>query len=413
LAQVVRWLNADPTLDVLYTDEDIMDSSGQLSNAVLKPDWSPDLLTTQNYVCHMTVARKSLVEDVGGLRSEYDGSQDWDLVLRLTERSPRIAHIPEPLYSWRAVPGSVAEKGDAKPYAFESGRRAVADALQRRGYPGRADCTPWPGWFRARYSLPGRPKVSIIIPTKDRVDLLRNCVESITERSTYKDFEVVVIDNQSTEAETLEYLAKGPARVVRYPARFNYARMMNLAARSVECDAMLFLNNDTEVISPDWIESLLEHAMRPEVGAVGGRLFYPDGEPQHEGILIGVAGPWALNVNHRGYGARGELTRNVSAVTGACTMIRPSVYWRVGGNDERLRVGYNDVDLCMRIRQAGYQVVYNPYVELYHHESASRSRHHENALDGPLFGSRWHPRDSVDPYYNPILSEELPFTIRI
>jgi O-antigen biosynthesis protein len=364
-------------------------------------------------VCHMTVARKSLVEEVGGLRSEYDGSQDWDLALRLTERTRRIAHIPEPLYSWRAVPGSVAEKADAKPYAFESGRRAVVDALQRRGYSGRADSTSWPGWFRARYSLPGQPKVSIIIPTKDRVDLLRNCVESITERSTYKDFEVVVIDNQSTEAATLEYLAKGPARVVRYPARFNYARMMNLAARSVECDAMLFLNNDTEVISPDWIECLLEHAMRPEVGAVGGRLFYPNGEPQHEGILLGVAGPWALNINHRGYAARGELTRNVSAVTGACTMLRPSVYWRVGGNDERLRVGYNDVDLCMRIRQAGYQVVYNPYVELYHHESASRSRHHENALDGPLFGSRWHPRDSVDPYYNPILSEELPFTIRI
>ena len=274
------------------------------------------------------------------------------------------------------------------------------------------DATSDIGRFRARYPIPGQPKVSIIIPTKDRAELLRGCIDSITDRSTYRNYEIVVVDNQSSEREALRYLATGPARVIRYPERFNYARMMNLAARSVECDALLFLNNDTEVITPEWIEGLLEHAMRPEVGAVGGRLFLAGGEPQHEGIMLAVGGGWAQNVNHRGYWGRGELTRDVSAVTGACTMIRPSVFWHVGGNDERLRVAYNDVDLCLRIRQAGYEIVYTPFVELHHYESASRSGY-EHPLDGPLFGTRWHPRDYVDPYYSPVLSERHPFKIRI
>ena len=412
LAQVARWLDADPSLDVVYSDEDKLDPDGQLYDPHLKPDWSPDLLTTQNYLCHLTVARRSLVEDVGGFRSEYDGSQDYDLFLRLTEKTDHIAHVPEPLYSWRAVPGSAAAEANAKPYAIAAARRAVADALERRGYDGRVDETARIGCFRARYPLPGRPKVSIIIPTKNRAQLLRQCISSIIQLSTYKNFEIVVIDNQSTEAEALGYLATAPVRVIRYSEPFNYARMMNFGARSVECDALLFLNNDTEVMNHDWIEGLLEHAMRPEVGAVGGRLFFGNGEPQHEGIMLAVGGGWAYNANHNGYWARGELTRNATAVTGACTMIRPSVYWQVGGNDERLRVAYNDVDLCLRIRQAGYEVVYTPFVELHHYESASRSGY-EHPLDGPLFGTRWRPRGVVDPYYSPVLSELYPFKIRI
>ncbi len=412
LAQVARWLDADPTLDLVYSDEDKLDQDGQLYDPHLKPDWSPDLLTTQNYLCHLTVARRSLVEEVGGFRSEYDGSQDYDLFLRLAERTHRIAHIPEPLYSWRAVPGSAAAEANAKPFAIAAAWRAVADALERRGYGGRVDETSRIGCFRARYPLPGRPKVSIIIPTKNRGHLLRQCISSITQRSTYNNFEIIVIDNQSTEAEALGYLATAPVRVIRYSEPFNYARMMNFGARSVECDALLFLNNDTEVMNHDWIEGLLEHAMRPEVGAVGGRLYYGNGEPQHEGIMLAVGGGWAYNVNHEGYWARGELTRNATAVTGACTMIRPSVYWQIGGNDERLRVAYNDVDLCLRIRQAGYEIVYTPFVELHHYESASRSGY-EHPLDGPLFGTRWRPRDFVDPYYSPVLSELYPFKIRI
>ena len=411
LAQVVRWLDADPSLDVVYSDEDKIDDQGELYDPHIKPDWSPDLLMTQNYMCHLTVARTALVREFGGLRPEYDGSQDYDLVLRLTERTDRIAHIPEPLYSWRAVPGSAAADAEAKPYAIEAARRAVADALARRGYGDRVDTTDRVGCFRARYPIPGHPRVVIIIPTKDGVHLLRRCIESVLERSTYPNFEILVVDNQSTDGATLSYISNGPCRVIRYPERFNYARMMNYAARSADADALLFLNNDTEVMASEWIESLLEHAMRPEVGAVGGRLYFGNGEPQHEGIMVGVGGGWAHNLNHKGYWIRGELTRNVSAVTGACTMIRPSVYWRVGGNDERLRVAYNDVDLCLRIRQAGYQIVYTPFVELYHYESSSRGgyEHHE---DGPLFGIRWHPKELGDSYYSPMFHIDRPFAIR-
>lgn len=411
LAQVARWLDADPDLDVVYSDEDKLDTDGSLYDPHIKPDWSPDQLTTQNYVCHLLVARRSLVEKIGGLRREFDGSQDFDLILRLGEETDRIAHIPEPLYSWRAVPGSAAAVADAKPYAIEAGRRAVADALRRRGYGETVDETGRIGFYRARYPIPGAPKVSIIVPTKDGRQLLERCLDSVISRSTYPNYEIVIIDNQSTDGSALEYMAKGPWRVIRYPHRFNYARMMNLAARSVECDALLFLNNDTEIITPEWIEALLEHAMRPEVGAVGGRLYFGDGAPQHEGIMIGIGG-WAHNTNHYGYWGRGDMTRNVSAVTGACTMIRPSVYWRVGGNDERLRVAYNDVDICLRIRQAGYEVVYTPYAELFHHESSTRGKfeHHE---DGPLFGVRWRIKEGIDPYYSPMFEDFPPFLIRL
>ncbi len=242
--------------------------------------------------------------------------------------------------------------------------------------------------------------------------MLHTCIDSVVERSTYPNYQIVIVDNQSTDGATLSYLATAPWRVISYPHRFNYARMVNLAARMVECDALLFLNNDTEVISPNWIEALLEHAMRPEVGAVGPRLYFGDGRVQHEGIILGAWGDWATNLDHRGFQHRGEIVRNVSAVTGACTMIRPTVYWQVGGNDERLRVAYNDVDLCLRIRQAGYQIVYTPYAELYHHEGlessglpASRGR--------PAPRVRWHPMQSIDPYYSPVLSDQAPFQIRV
>jgi len=411
LAQVARWLDADPTLDVVYSDEDKLDGQGELYDAHLKPDWSPDLLMTQNYMGHLTVARRSLVEAVGGLRSAYDGSQDYDLVLRLSERTDRIGHIPEPLYSWRAVPGSAAADAEAKPYAIDAARRSLVDALKRRGNGDRVDVTSRIGCFRARYPIPGRPRVAIIIPTRDGIHLLGRCIESVLDLSTYENYEILIVDNQSTDGDTLSYLADGPWRVIRYPEAFNYARMMNYAARFVDCDALLFLNNDTEVITPEWIEGLLEHAMRPEVGAVGGRLYFENGEPQHEGIMIGVGRGYANNLDHKGYWNRGELTRNVSAVTGACTMIRPSVFWRVGGNDERLRVAYNDVDLCLRMRQAGYQIVYTPFVELYHMESASRAAF-EHVGDAPFFAARWLPNERCDPYYSPMFSADRLFEIR-
>lgn len=409
LAQVARWINADPTLDVVYTDEDKLDAAGGLTDPHLKPDWSPDLLMSVNYISHLTVMRRALVASAGGLRSGFDGSQDYDLLLRVTELTDRVAHIPEPLYSWRVVPGSAAEAPDAKPYALVAAKRALREALVRRGTPGTVADSPLPTIYRTSYALPGLPKVSIVIPTRDGVELLRPCIDSILQKSTYANYEIVVVDNQSSDGETLGYLAGAPVRVIRYPHRFNYARQMNLAAASLRTDALLFLNNDTTVITEGWIEALLEHAMRPEVGAVGGRLYYADGRIQHEGILVGVGG-WAWNVDHRDYFARGNMVRNTSAVTGACTMMRPTVYARIGGNDPRLRIAYNDVDLCLRVRQAGLQVVYTPYAELHHYEGATR-KGWEHDEDGPLFGVRWTPRELVDPYYSPLFQRDRPFVI--
>lgn len=412
LAQVARWLAADPTIDVLYSDEDKLDPEGRLYDVRPKPDWSPDQLMVNNYVCHLMVVRRSLVEAVGGLRTEFDGSQDHDLALRLSDVTEHFAHIPEPLYSWRAVPGSAAAVIDAKPYAIDACRRAISDTLRRRGWAGKVDETALPNHFRPRYEIAGQPRVAIIIPTRDRAELLERCINSVLDRSTYTNFELLIVDNDSRDPETLEYLVDAPAKVIRYPHRFNYARMMNMAARAVASDVLLFLNNDTEVITPRWIEDLLEHAMRPEVGAVGGRLFYPDGTPQHEGIMVGALGGWAFNVDYGGFWRRGEMISNISAVTGACTMIRTSVYWQVGGNEERLRIAYNDVDLCLRIRQAGYEVLYTPYAGLYHYEGSSRSGY-EHPEDGPLFGVRWRPKETGDPYYSPLLSKIKPFSIRI
>lgn len=416
LAQVARWIAGDPTLDVVYTDEDRIagdrwDSTGgdrgrgDRVEAHVKPDWSPDLLMSTNYIANLAVYRRSLVDSAGGIREEMGEAALYDLTLRVTELTDRIGHIPEPLYSARRGPRQAAIAAD------EASMLALSDALTRRGTPGSVEKGAAPGTYRVRYNIPGSPKVSIIIPTHNGVDLLRACVESILERSTYRHYEIVVLDNRSDDGETLSYLAKAPLRVLRYPQPFNYARQINLAAASCNADALVFLNNDTVVITPEWLEALLEHAMRPEVGAVGCRLYYPDGRVQHEGILSGTVG-WAWNIDHQGYFARGDVIRNASSVTGAATMTRPGVFGRVGGNDEDLRIAYNDVDLGERIRQAGYRIVYTPHAELYHCEGGTRGRW-EHPDDGVRFGARWEPRTHVDPYYSPLFQRDRPFVLAV
>ena len=292
LAQVVRWLEADPTLDLLYSDEDKLTPTGQLTEARWKPDWSPNLLLCQNYVCHFLVLRRSLVERLGGLRSEYDGSQDYDLVMRVADETDRIAHIPDSLYSWRMHAKSAASAGDHKPFAWMAAQQALGDWLRRReARGGSGGWTEEGAWFdvhRVRFRRSGEPKVSIIIPTRNGRHLLARCVESVIARSVYDNFELVVVDNQSDDPETLEYLATLPGRVLRYPHEFNYPRQLNLAAAAVDCDLLVFLNNDTEVLTTDWLDRLIEQAMRPEVGAVGPRLLLPNGEIQHEGIIVGA-----------------------------------------------------------------------------------------------------------------------------
>ncbi|MBI1886455.1 MAG: glycosyltransferase [Chloroflexi bacterium] len=413
LFEVVRLLNERPDLDFIYSDEDKKDADGRLVEPFFKPDWSPDLLMTVNYVTHFSVFRRELVEAVGGFRPGYDGSQDYDLVLRVTEKTDRIAHIVRPLYTWRKAPGSAAASVDAKGYAYEAARKALGDALCRRGLQGEVVDGPFKGWYRVRYEVQGNPKVSIIIPTKDRVDMLRRCIDGIEEKSTYHNYEIIIIDNNSEEPRSFQYFKKLRRRVVPYPHPFNFAEIVNFGARQAEGDYLLFLNNDTEVISPDWMEALLEQGQRPEVAAVGARLLYPDGRVQHEGIIIGLGGGSAGNVDHGGFFALGESIRNCTAVTGACLLTRPDVFWELNGFDERLRVAFNDVDFCLRALEKGYRIVYTPYALLYHHESATRGRLHPDE-DEKLFRSRWgRPGQYRDPFYNPNLDLRRPFTIKV
>jgi GT2 family glycosyltransferase/2-polyprenyl-3-methyl-5-hydroxy-6-metoxy-1,4-benzoquinol methylase len=417
LFEVARVLNERSDLDYLYSDEDKKKMDGRLTEAFFKPGWSPDLLMSVNYVTHFSVYRKETLDRVGGFRLGFDGSQDYDLVLRVSEMTDRIAHIPLPLYTWRKVPGSAATHVGAKDYAYEAGRRALGEAIERRGLRGRVEEALVGGRYRVRYDVIGEPRITIIIPTRDRVELLAACVESIRRRSTYRNYEIMIVDNLSRKPETLEYLESFDGRIVPYPYEFNYARMMNTAvAEAGETDYVLLVNNDTEVISAEWMEAMLEHAQRPEVGFVGARLLFPDGKPQHEGIAVGLGGV-ASNLDHGGqhfgYFDLGETIRNCSAVTGACMLTRPDVFRELGGFEERLRVAFNDVDLCLRARQRGYVVVYTPHALLYHEESSTRGKLHPEE-DERFFCERWgKPFELEDDYYNPNFSKRRPFRLEL
>jgi GT2 family glycosyltransferase len=367
-----------------------------------------------NYVTHFSVYRKELVERLGGFRPGYDGSQDYDLVLRMAEATDRIAHIPKPLYTWRKAPGSAAASDTAKPFAYEAAKRAIDDALRRRGLQGRALDGAFLGYYRVRYDIPGSPRVALIIPTRDKVDMLRRCVASIRQKSTYRNYEIIVVDNDSKEPETLSFLSSLDGRVLRFPHEFNFSKIVNFAAKEAEdFEYLLFLNNDTEVISGEWIEAMLEHAQRPEVAVVGGRLLFPDGRPQHEGILVGPGGGLAGNIDHLGYFGLGRCIQNVSAVTAACMLVRRERFHEVGGFDERLRVAYNDVDFCLRAREKGYLVVYTPYAMLYHHEGGTRGRTGRThpVEDEDLFRRRWGAYRDV--YYNPNLDLNRPYRLNV
>ncbi len=413
LFEVVKLLNRRRDLDFIYTDEDKKELDGRLVDPFFKPDWSPDLLLTTNYVTHFAVYRTAVIERLGGFRPGYDGSQDHDLVLRVTEVTDRIAHIPLPLYTWRKVPDSAAGSPDAKPWAYKAGAQALREALARRGMEGDVGPGLWKGSHRVRYRIKDEPAVGILIPTRDRVDLLRQCIESIKGLSTYPNYEIIVVDNESSDPETLDFLSRIKGRVIEYAGPFNFAHMMNIAARDARTDMLLFLNNDTEVITSGWIEAMIEYAQQPSVGAVGARLLYPDGHPQHEGVIMGLGHGTAGTVDHGGYFSLGHSVLNVSAVTAACMMVRSGVFWEVGGFEESLGVAFNDVDLCLRVGQAGYRVVYTPYAELLHFESATRGHLHPPA-DEAFFRQRWgNPGEIIDTYYNPNLALRRPYRIRI
>lgn len=413
LYQVVKLLNERRDLDFIFSDLDHKDMDGVLRDPFRKPDWSPDFLLSCNYVTHFSVFRKTILDKVGGFRPGYDGSQDWDLTLRVTEETDRIGHVRTPLYTWRQVPTSIAHSDTTKPWAHDAARRALTDALARRGVKGRVEDGPYAGYYRIRYEIQGEPKVSIIIPTRDRVDLLKTCIDSIRRETTYNNFEIVVVDNDSTDEATLDYLNSFGGRVIRHPGEFNFSRIMNFAADHVDGEYLLMLNNDTEVISPDWIEAMLEHAQRPEVGAVGARLLFPDGRAQHEGVIVGPGNGLAGNIDYENYFGLGRCIHNASAITAACMLTRAEVFKGLGGFDEDLVVAYNDVDYCLRAGEKGFLIVYTPYAELRHDEAATRGYGEDTdhgkshpVADEEFFRTRW--KGYVDPFDPPSLKIVLP-----
>lgn len=411
LLEIARLLNKDPKIDVIYSDEDRL-IGDKRCDPFFKPDWSPDLLLSMNYIGHFLVIRRQLLQELGGLREGTEGSQDYDLVLRATERTKRIAHIPEILYHWRIAPGSVTSRSENRAKALGAGRKAILSALNRRGLKSQVIQTS-EGRYRVRYEIPGEPLVSIIIPTKDKGNLLRRCVESIRQKSTYYNYEIIIVNNNSTQAATKTYLNQitthPNCRVLAFQEPFNYARLNNFAVRHVRGDYLLFLNNDTEVISPDWIEEMLGHAQRKEVGAVGVKLLFPNNTIQHAGVIIGMRGVashafYGLPASDPGYMGLATVTRNCAAVTAACMMMRRSVFEEVGGFDEELDVAYNDVDLCLRLIQRGYYIVWTPHAVLYHHESASRGQY-QPERNIRYFCEKWREfLERGDPFYNPNLA---------
>lgn len=419
--EALYWLacevNRHPDAGIIYSDEDKIDEDGLRSDPYFKSDWNYDLFLSHNLISHLGAYRTALVRELGGFRLGLEGSQDYDLALRCIEKlqPAQIRHIPRALYHWRTLAESTASGNEAKPYAFLAGQRALHDHLQRMALTASVEVSPYHASHnRLRYSLPAAPPlVSILIPTRNGLDILRQCLLSLAKTS-YPRYELLIIDNGSDDPATLDYLAtlaqRADCRVLRDPSPFNFSALNNRAVAAARGEVLCLLNNDIEVISPDWLEEMVSHALRPGVAAVGARLWYPDDTLQHGGVLLvgGVAAHAhrGLRPGQHGYSGRGALTQNLSAVTAACLVIRKALYLEVGGMDEQLAVAFNDVDFCLKLCQAGYRNVWTPFAELYHHESKTRG--YEDSPDKrqrflsevTLMQQRWGKLLRNDPAYN-------------
>jgi glycosyltransferase involved in cell wall biosynthesis len=428
LALVALEIERYPEARLVYSDEDKIDENGVRSNPFFKPDWNPELFLGQNYINHLGVYCADLLRAIGGFREGFEGSQDYDLALRCVEklRPEQVRHIPHILYHWRMISGSLAAIPDAKPYAKEAARRALAEHCERTRRPGVVvPCPENTESHRVIHALPKpAPLASIIIPTRDRLELLERCVESIRARTDYRPFEIIVVDNGSVEGRTLDFLRRAERensiRVLTDTDPFNYSRLNNRAAAQARGDLLVFLNNDTEIDEPGWLAEMISHAVQPEVGAVGARLWYPDGTLQHGGVVLGLGGVAGhafphIPRGHPGYFNRAMLQQNCSAVTGACMVVRKAVFEELGGFDEvNLGVTFNDIDFCLRLAERGYRVVWTPYANLIHHESASRGHQRTREEQAQFLREAgymqkvWAARLLRDPYYNPNLSMNLP-----
>ena len=420
--------------DYVYTDEATFTSPNLDDLIVLhfKPDYSPDNLRANNYICHFSMFDADLLKKTGLFRPEYDGSQDHDMILRLTEEAKHVCHIPKILYYWRSHPNSVAADIGAKTYAIDAAKRAVHDHM--RDYYGievEVESTrAFPTIFQIKYPINGEPLISIVIPNKDHVEDLRRCITSIEKKSTWKNYEIVVVENNSVEQSIRDYykeLESDPkVKIVTYEGGFNYSRINNVGVKETKGEYLLFLNNDTEVISPDWMEQLLMYAQRKDVGAVGAKLYYADNTIQHAGVVIGLGAHrsaghthYKMPRQHLGYMGRLCYAQDVTAVTGACLMVKKSIYEEVDGLDESFTISLNDVDLCLKIREKGYLNIFTPFAELYHYESKTRGMEEGEKLrryerECAHFRDKWKEQlDAGDPYYNPNFSLDYSdFTLR-
>ena len=418
----VEALNKDKTIDVFYSDEDKTDEyAAHYFYPHFKSDFNIDLLHANNYMCHFLAVRKSLVDTVGGLNEKFDGAQDYDFVLRLTENTKKIYHCPRILYHWRCSNQSTAASQGNKMYAIHAGKAALNAHYKRIGWNARAQEGAVDGWYQTKFTLKEEPLVSILIPNKDHTDDLDVCLNSFFERADYQNYEFIIIENNSVLPETFAYYEKiekehDNVKVVYWEAGFNYSAINNFGFKFAKGDYIMLLNNDVELITPDIFQSMLGFCMRPEVGIVGAKLLYNDHTVQHAGVLVGAGGLAdhvfkGIHEDDPGYMGRAISSQDVSAVTAACLLVKRSVYEEVGGLEEEFQVAFNDVDFCLKVRKAGYLIVYDADVKLFHYESKSRGM--EDTTDRfirfgnemMLLNSKWDILSTfVDPYYNPNLS---------
>jgi len=418
--EVVKLLNENPDIDFIYSDEDKISTKGKRFDPHFKPDWAPDTFRSCNYIAHFSVIRKKIIDEVGRFRIGYEGSQDYDLFLRVTEITCKIAHVPKVLYHWRTVPQSAASSANAKSYAYNAAKKAIKDSLERRKMEAEVLDGPSPGFYRVKYKIMGNPKVSIIIPTRCKVKILQKSIQSIIDKTEYDDYEILIIDNQKSESETLRFykeIKSNPTiRIIKSDGHPNYSKINNYAVSLIDSEYIIFLNNDIEIVSKEWITAMLEHVQRKEVGIAGALLYYPNNTIHHTGVIVGIAGvvghPHHYSSRENlGYFNRAKIIQNLSAVTGACMMIKRSIFEKVGGFDELFQIALGDIDLCLKAREKGYLIVYTPYAELYYSESLNRGNEDTPERQAGLekeieyFRRKW--KDELakeDPYYNPNLT---------
>lgn len=419
LFQNIKVLNDDSTIDLIYSDEDKIDARGNHLDPHFKPEWCPDSFLSRNYICHLVVVKALLIKEINGFRIGFEGSQDYDLLLRVTEKTKNIHHIAKVLYHWRLHFSSTSLNSDAKPYAFNNGIKAIEDALLRRRLKGKVSLIDnTPGFYKIRYEILNKEKVTIIIPTKDKADLCEVIIDSIFKLTDYPNYEVILINNNSTEPSFFNMVKKWESlEPNRFSCMsdnnsFNFSHLMNLGAKNAKGKYLLLLNNDTKIIHSDWMTAMVEQAQFKNTGAVGARLLYPNDTIQHAGVIIGLGGIAGhhhvrFDKDASGYYFYLIATTNFSAVTAACLMVRKDLFDEVDGFDEKLAVEFNDVDFCLKLKDKGYNNIYLPHVTLYHFESISRGHPQKNKksyqqhlIDLSIFKNKWQKYIDYDPCYN-------------